>query len=87
MPLSQGGRAAMRLTADQYTRVQISPLALWRCISMSSLEVKDLQVSVDGKEILRGVNLTVEEGRVHQDKGKDKRTKNARDNRGVKIVV
>ena len=32
---------------------------------MSSLEVKDLQVSVDGKEILKGVNLTVEGGRVH----------------------
>ncbi len=32
---------------------------------MSSLEVKDLRVSVDGKEILKGVNLTVEEGQVH----------------------
>ena len=32
---------------------------------MSSLEVKDLQVSVDGKEILRGVNLTVGGGQVH----------------------
>ena len=29
------------------------------------LEIKDLHVSVEGKEILKGVNLTVEPGEVH----------------------
>src|SRR5574341_1718751 len=32
---------------------------------MSQLEVKNLHVSIDGKEILKGVNLTVEQGKVH----------------------
>jgi len=36
-----------------------------RRLYLSLLEVKDLHVSVDGKEILKGVNLTVEEKRVH----------------------
>src|SRR5512137_401526 len=29
------------------------------------LEIRDLRVNVEGKEILRGVNLTVEQGEVH----------------------
>ena len=29
------------------------------------LEVHDLHASVDGKEILKGVNLTIREGEVH----------------------
>ena len=32
---------------------------------MSSLEIRDLHVSVDDKEILRGVNLTVRSGETH----------------------
>lgn len=32
---------------------------------MSYLEVKDLHVSIDGKEILKGVNLKVKKGEVH----------------------
>ena len=32
---------------------------------MAMLEVKDLHVSVEGKEILKGVNLTVEKGQIH----------------------
>lgn len=32
---------------------------------MSQLEIKDLHVSVDGKEILQGVNLLVRQGEVH----------------------
>jgi Fe-S cluster assembly ATP-binding protein len=32
---------------------------------MSQLEVKNLHVSIDGKEILKGLDLTVEQGRVH----------------------
>ncbi|MBI2070524.1 MAG: Fe-S cluster assembly ATPase SufC [Elusimicrobia bacterium] len=32
---------------------------------MTLLEVKDLWVNVDGKEILKGLNLTVEEGQIH----------------------
>jgi Fe-S cluster assembly ATP-binding protein len=31
----------------------------------STLEIKDLHVRVEGKEILRGVNLTVRQGEVH----------------------
>ena len=31
----------------------------------SVLEIKDLHVSVEGKEILKGVNLTVKQGEVH----------------------
>lgn len=32
---------------------------------MKTLEIKDLHVEVEGKEILRGVNLTVKENEVH----------------------
>ncbi len=32
---------------------------------MPTLEVKDLHVSVDGKEILKGVNLTINKGEIH----------------------
>jgi Fe-S cluster assembly ATP-binding protein len=32
---------------------------------MSELVIKDLQVSIEGKEILKGVNLTVRQGEVH----------------------
>ena len=29
------------------------------------LDIRDLRVNVEGKEILKGVNLTVEQGEVH----------------------
>ena len=32
---------------------------------MPLLEIKDLHVEVDGKEILKGLDLTVEPGKVH----------------------
>ena len=32
---------------------------------MSLLEIKELKAEVSGKEILRGINLTVNEGEVH----------------------
>ncbi len=32
---------------------------------MSQLEIKDLHVSIEGKEILQGVNLTVNQGEIH----------------------
>ncbi len=32
---------------------------------MSRLEIKNLHVSIEGKEILKGVDLTVEQGKVH----------------------
>jgi Fe-S cluster assembly ATP-binding protein len=32
---------------------------------MSQLEVKNLHVNIEGKEILKGVDLTVEQGKVH----------------------
>jgi Fe-S cluster assembly ATP-binding protein len=32
---------------------------------MAQLEIKNLHVSIDGKEILKGVDLTVEQGKVH----------------------
>jgi Fe-S cluster assembly ATP-binding protein len=32
---------------------------------MASLEIKDLHVSVEGKEILKGVNLAIRKGEVH----------------------
>ena len=34
-------------------------------MSKKLLEVRDLHASVEGKEILRGVNLSVNEGEVH----------------------
>jgi Fe-S cluster assembly ATP-binding protein len=33
--------------------------------SMSQLEIKNLRVSIDGKEILKGLDLIVEQGKVH----------------------
>ena len=32
---------------------------------MAQLEIKNLHVSIDGKEILKGLDLTVEQGKVH----------------------
>ena len=32
---------------------------------MSKLEIRDLHVSVEGKEILKGVNLSLSQGEVH----------------------
>jgi len=32
---------------------------------MSQLEIKDLHVSIEGKEILKGLGLTIEQGKVH----------------------
>lgn len=32
---------------------------------MSTLQIKDLHVSIEGKEILKGVNLTMNSGEVH----------------------
>ena len=32
---------------------------------MSQLEIKDLHVNIDGKEILKGLDLTVEQGKIH----------------------
>ena len=32
---------------------------------MSQLEIRNLHVSIEGKEILKGVDLTVEQGKVH----------------------
>ncbi len=32
---------------------------------MSQLEIRDLHVSIDGKEILQGVNLTAKQGEIH----------------------
>lgn len=32
---------------------------------MATLEIKDLQVEIDGDEIVNGVDLTIEEGKVH----------------------
>src|SRR3954466_12363157 len=32
---------------------------------MSSLDIKDLRANVAGQEILRGLNLSVEKGKVH----------------------
>ena len=29
------------------------------------LEIKDLHASINGKEILRGINLTIRDGEVH----------------------
>jgi Fe-S cluster assembly ATP-binding protein len=32
---------------------------------MAQIEIKNLHVSIEGKEILKGVDLTVEQGKVH----------------------
>ena len=32
---------------------------------MSQLEIKDLHVSIESKEILQGVNLTIKQGEIH----------------------
>jgi Fe-S cluster assembly ATP-binding protein len=34
-------------------------------MGMSQLEIKDLHVSIDGKQILQGVNLTTKQGEIH----------------------
>ena len=39
------------------------------------LEIKDLHASVEGKEILRGVNLTIGDGEVHVLMGQTAREK------------
>ncbi len=33
--------------------------------AMTLLSIKDLRVAVDGKEILKGINLSVDMGEVH----------------------
>jgi Fe-S cluster assembly ATP-binding protein len=33
--------------------------------TMLRLEVKNLNVEIDGKKILNGLNLTIEKGKVH----------------------
>ena len=32
---------------------------------MSNLEIKNLHVNIEGKEILKGLDLTIEQGKVH----------------------
>ncbi|GAB4522398.1 MAG: Fe-S cluster assembly ATPase SufC [Anaerolineales bacterium] len=32
---------------------------------MSNLEIRDLHVAIEGKEIIKGLNLTIEQGKVH----------------------
>jgi Fe-S cluster assembly ATP-binding protein len=32
---------------------------------MAELQIRDLQVSIEGKQILNGVNLTLPQGEVH----------------------
>jgi len=32
---------------------------------MSQLEIRNLHVNIEGKEILKGVDLTIEQGKVH----------------------
>ena len=32
---------------------------------MATLEIKDLHVEIDGKEILKGVNLTINTNEIH----------------------
>jgi Fe-S cluster assembly ATP-binding protein len=32
---------------------------------MSQLEIRNLHVSIEGKEILKGLNLTIQQGEVH----------------------
>ena len=36
---------------------------------MSQLEIKNLHVNIDGKEILKGLDLTVEQGKIHANMG------------------
>ena len=32
---------------------------------MSQLEIKNLHVNIEGKEILKGLDLTIEQGKIH----------------------
>ena len=32
---------------------------------MSVLKIDDLHVSIDGKEIIKGLDLTIEQGKIH----------------------
>jgi Fe-S cluster assembly ATP-binding protein len=41
---------------------------------MSEMVIRDLHVSIDGKEILKGVNLTVKQGEVHLELEPDQRS-------------
>ena len=38
------------------------------------LEIKDLHASINGKEILKGINLTVNPGEVHAIMGPDRKS-------------
>ena len=38
---------------------------IWRETRMAVLEIKDLHVSIEDKEILKGVNLTMNTGEIH----------------------
>ena len=40
---------------------------------MSTLEIRDLRVAAGGKEILRGIDLTVSSGEVHAVMGPERR--------------
>jgi Fe-S cluster assembly ATP-binding protein len=41
------------------------PIGVFSGDGMSQLEIKNLHASVEGKEILKGVDLTIEQGKVH----------------------
>src|SRR6266542_2930240 len=59
-----GGRRV--LTPHLPTEGKCGPPSFMRNARMSALlEIKDLHVSVDGHEILKGVNLSVNAGEVH----------------------
>ena len=36
------------------------------------LEIKDLHASINGKEILKGINLTIRDGEVHAHDGTER---------------
>src|SRR6202050_2187015 len=53
----------MALALGQSLSRQI--LVVWSLLRMPLLEVKNLHVEIDGKEILKGLNLAINPGEVH----------------------
>ena len=46
-------------------KIRLGYIQNWILITMATLEIKDLCVSREGKEILKGVNLKTGPGEVH----------------------
>jgi Fe-S cluster assembly ATP-binding protein len=53
------------INIDKSIRICYNPAALEKGVFMSELVIKNLHVSIENKEILRGLDLAVKQGEVH----------------------